>query len=133
MQLITITGRVGGNAETREAGSSNVTNFNVAVDQGYGNDKTTNWYRCAIWGDRGTKLREHIRKGDKVALTGELVIGEYQGKPQYEIRVSDIDPFMAPKQDVGGTTPRSPQPVDQELEDDVPFALIDMGLEHRVS
>jgi len=35
----------------------------------------------------------------------------------------------------GGTTPRSPQPAafDTDLDDDVPFALIDMGLERRVS
>jgi single-strand DNA-binding protein len=119
MQIITITGRVGGNAETREAGSTNVTNFNVAVDQGWGNDKTTNWYRVAIWGERGTKLRQYIMKGDKVAVTGELVIGEYNGKPQYEIRAHDLDCFMAAKSDKTAEQ-RQPEPV---LDDgsDVPF------------
>ena len=34
MQFISITGRVGGDAETRQAGSGTVTNFNCAVDQG---------------------------------------------------------------------------------------------------
>jgi single-strand DNA-binding protein len=135
MQIITITGRVGGNAETREAGSSNVTNFNVAVDQGWGNDKTTNWYRVAIWGDRGTKLREHIRKGDKLVVTGELVIGEYNGKPQYEIRAHDVDPFMAPKgdrvPDGSQGAPMQREPVD-DLADDVPFISNSIGLEHRV-
>jgi single-strand DNA-binding protein len=120
MQNITITGRVGGNAETRQAGQSNVTNFNVAVDQGWGQDKTTNWFRVAIWGERGTKLRQYILKGDKVAVTGELVIGEYNGKPQYEIRAHDVDCFMSPKAEQGATQQRQPEPA---LDDgsDVPF------------
>jgi single-strand DNA-binding protein len=135
MQIITITGRVGGNAETRDAGSSKVTNFSVAVDQGYGEGKTTNWYRVGLWGERGVKLREYIRKGDKVAVTGELTIGEYQGKPQYDVRCHDVDCFMAPKGDrvpdgsQGSSAPR--EPVD-ELEDDVPFVSANAALERRV-
>lgn len=126
MQTITITGRVGGNAETRQAGDTNVTNFNCAVDQGWGQNKQTNWFRVAIWGERGGKLQQYINKGDKVAVTGELVIGEYNGKPQYEIRAHDVDCFMSGKPEGSGAgngqradTPRQPAPAD--LDDDVPF------------
>jgi single-strand DNA-binding protein len=118
MQQITITGRVGADAETRQAGGNDVTNFNCAVDQGWGNDKQTNWFRVAIWGSRGTKLRSYIKKGDKVAVTGDLVIGEYNGKPQYEIRASDVDCFMSGKQQEGS---QQRQPAHADLEDDVPF------------
>lgn len=121
MQTITITGRVGGNAETRTAGQNNVTNFSCAVDQGWGENKTTNWFRVAIWGERGGKLQQYINKGDKVAVTGELTIGEYQGKPQYEIRAADIDCFMSGKKE----SERKPEPVGAafgtDLDDDVPF------------
>jgi single-strand DNA-binding protein len=120
MQFVSITGRVGGDAETRSAESSTVTNFNVAVDQGYGDNKQTNWFRCGLWGERGSKLAQYIKKGDKVAVTGDLVIGEYNSKPQYEIRVSDVDCFMAGKQSSGEA--RQLQPAhDTDLDDDVPF------------
>lgn len=125
MQFVSITGRVGSDAETRQAGSGNVTNFNCAVDQGWGESKQTNWFRVAIWGERGTKLAQYIKKGDKVAVTGELLIGEYNGKPQYEIRASDVDCFMAGKKD--NHTPDSqnhlndPQPTTADLDDDIPF------------
>jgi single-strand DNA-binding protein len=135
MQFISITGRVGGDAETRSAGSGTVTNFNCAVDQGWGDNKQTNWFRVAIWGDRGSKLAQYIKKGEKVAVTGELVIGDYNGKPQYEIRVAEIDPFMSGKKEGGGTAPRDPQPAhsfDAELEDDVPFITSDPAFEARV-
>jgi len=119
MQFITITGRVGGAAETRQAGSSTVTNFSCAVDQGWGDRKTTNWFRVAIWGERGTKLAQYINKGEKVTVTGELEIGEYNGKPQYEIRAADVDCFMAGKSE-GGTTPQR-EPATADMDDEVPF------------
>lgn len=127
MQFITITGRVGGDAETRQAGSSTVTSFNCAVDQGWGDRKQTNWFRVSIWGERGSKLEPYIKKGDKLTATGELVIGEYNGKPQYEVRAADVDCFMA-KREGGGTA--TPQATTQrqaanagfdDLDDDTPF------------
>lgn len=117
MQIITVTGRVGGDAETRSAGNSEVTSFNVAVDQGFGERKTTNWFRVSIWGDRGRKLAGHILKGNKIAVTGELEVGEYQGKTQLGIRASEVDPFM------GGPSPRqtTQQPQPAGLDEDPPF------------
>jgi single-strand DNA-binding protein len=129
MQTITITGRVGGNAETRQAGNGTVTNFSCAVEQGWGQNKITNWFRVAIWGERGTKLQPYIKKGEKVAVTGDLLIGEYNGKPQYEVRAADIDCFMTPKGDGGSTAGASSQGARHEqpaafgpdLDDEVPF------------
>lgn len=140
MQFISITGRVGGDAETRflQASQKSVTNFNCAVDQGWGDDKTTNWYRVAIWGDRGGKLAPYIIKGQKVCVTGELVIGEYNGKPQYEIRAADVDCFMSPKGEGQQGSPAQPARNAQamataDLDDDVPFGSADPCLEWRVS
>lgn len=120
MQTITITGRVGGDAETRQAGGTNVTNFNCAVDQGWGDKKTTNWFRVAIWGERGGKLQQYILKGQKVAVTGDLEIGEYNGKPQYEIRAHDVDCFMQAKGDAQPHQAPQRQPAPVDLDDDVP-------------
>jgi single-strand DNA-binding protein len=120
MQTITITGRVGGDAETRQAGNGTVTNFNCAVDQGWGDNKQTNWYRVAIWGDRGAKLAQYITKGEKVAVAGELTIGEYNGKPQYEIRAADVDCFMSGKKSDAQPTPQR-EPATADLDDEVPF------------
>jgi single-strand DNA-binding protein len=118
MQMIFLTGRVGGDAETRTAGSGEVTSFNLAVDQGWGERKSTNWFRVSIWGDRGRKLAGHILKGNKLAVTGELSIGEYNGKPQYEVRAHEVDPWMG-----NGSSPRNDQQSAPAMMDDseVPF------------
>lgn len=117
MQMIFLTGRVGGDAETRTAGNGEVTSFNLAVDQGWGERKMTNWFRVSIWGDRGRKIAGHILKGNKLAVTGEFSIGEYNGKPQYEVRAHECDPFM------GGASPRQAQQATTDVDDEnrVPF------------
>lgn len=119
MQIVMLTGRVGGDAEIRTAGSGEVTSFSLAVDQGWGERKSTNWFRVSIWGDRGRKIAGHILKGNKLAVTGELEIGEYQGKPQFNVRASEIDPFMGAKPS-HDAAPQA-QPAMADLDDDVPF------------
>lgn len=146
MQTIIITGRIGKDSETREVRGQNVTNFNVGVRQYAKGSETTNWYRCAIWGERGVKLSHHLTKGAKVAVTGELEISEWEGKQQLNVRVADCDPFMG--SGGGATSPGStashtggggpvnrPQPAAfaHDLDDDVPFATSSPEWEGRVS
>lgn len=100
MQQITISGRIGKDAETRDVQGSPVTSFNVAVDQGYGDRKTTNWFRVSAWGKKGAGAAPYLLKGGVVTVIGELEFGEYDGKPQYNVRASDftLPPKMASDQ-----------------------------------
>lgn len=123
MQIITLTGNVGKDPEQRTTQSGDtVTAFSVAVRQGFKQDAPTVWFRCNVWGKRGDTIRQHLSKGMKTTVVGELTIGEYQGKPQYDVRVADVD--WAPK--AGGDRPqqsssREHSPVSADLDDDVPF------------
>lgn len=130
MQIVFLTGRIGGDAEVRQAGNGEVTSFNLAVDQGWGERKTTNWFRVSIWGDRGRKLAGHILKGNKLAVTGELEVGEYNGKTQLNVRASEVDPFMGAKNDRPAATDggranhgfnHGLNNVSDDLSDEVPF------------
>ncbi len=89
---LAIAGNVGRDAETRTAGAGQVCNFSVAVN-GYdfrARKKTTTWIRVAVWGKRAEKLGELITKGSKVACSGQLEIGEYNGKAQYTLTAQDV-------------------------------------------
>jgi len=125
MNTIFFTGNVGRDAEVRTVNGTDVCNFTVAVKQGFSRDAPTEWYRVAVWGSRGSSLAQHVKKGAKVAVCGELVIGSYEGKPQYEVRAHEVDPFCGGKRDEAGTSEASRQsaPVygDDELDSDVPF------------
>lgn len=124
MNVIFFTGNVGKDAELRDVRGDKVCNFSVAVKQGYGKDAPTAWYRVEVWGKRGESLAQYVRKGGKVAVTGEFIIDEYEGKPQYRVRASDVDPFMGGKQD---DRPRSQgneqnsSAFDDDFSDSVPF------------
>lgn len=91
MQNITVAGRLGQDSKlaTTQAGKD-VLNFTVAVDQGYGDRKQTNWWRVSLWGERGRKLAQYLRKGSQVTVTGNFELGEYEGKPQLNIMANEI-------------------------------------------
>ena len=89
MQNITIDGFLSKDSETRQAGGGNVTTWNVPVRQGFGDKEQTNWFRVSIWGKRADFASKAV-KGDFIVATGALTIGEYNGKPQYEVNAADF-------------------------------------------
>lgn len=131
MQLITISGNLGREPELRSTQSGDdILNFSVGVQQGWGDKASTNWFRCSLWGKRGKTLADKMRKGSRVFVVGELTIGEYQGKPQYEIRVSELDPGKlgegsAQRSEPQGGGGGSSWTGTEDLDDDVPFARWD--------
>lgn len=90
MQQVTISGRIGKDAETRDTHGGTVTSFNVAVDQGYGERKSTNWFRVSAWGKKGAGAAPYLLKGGVVTVVGELEFSEYEGKQQLNVRASDF-------------------------------------------
>jgi single-strand DNA-binding protein len=86
----TIAGNIGRDAETRKAGSTTVTGWTVAVEQRSRDGKKTQWVDCSLWGVRGEKVADHIRKGGKICATGELSLREHNGKTYVDLNVSDF-------------------------------------------
>lgn len=129
MNVIFFTGNIRQDAESRSTRAGEVVNFSVAVQQGFGRDAETAWYRCSIWGQRGVNLLPHLKKGTKVVVMGTLKIGEYNDKPTYEVSVTEIGPFIGyPRRDDndnrGSSRPSSggrQERFDEDLDDDVPF------------
>ena len=90
MKQIVIAGNVGRAAEVRIAGQNKVTGWTVAVDDGWGDKKTTIWFDCNWWGQRGEKVAPYIGKGDKITVSGELSTREYEGKTILTVNVTDV-------------------------------------------
>src|SRR5690625_3132055 len=131
MIYVTVSGNVGRDAELRQAGGTDVLNFNVAATSGFGEREQTLWVRCALWGKRGASLAQYIKKGSRVTVIGELSTEEYNGATQLNCRVAEIklqdsaggqqpaQASSAPQQQ----TPQAPQAPSESLDfdDDVPF------------
>jgi single-strand DNA-binding protein len=138
MQKLFTTGRIGKDAELRTTQSGQqVCGFSLASDQGFGDKKTTNWFRVSLWGKRGQSLAPYLLKGGQVAVSGELEIGEWEGKPQFNINADDIDLMGGrskqdnshPNQDFTGGAGNPA--FDDGLNDSVPFATNDYRYEHK--
>lgn len=91
MQQIVIAGRLGRDAELRSTQNGDqVCGFTVAVDYRAGREKATNWWRVSLWGKRAEALAPYLLKGVSVTVSGEFSLGEYDGKPQLNIRANEI-------------------------------------------
>lgn len=123
MQNIIISGNVGKDAELRTVRDSQVLSFNVGVKNGFGKDAGSVWYRCSLWGKAAEVFAGSLKKGTKVFISGELTHDEYEGKPQFNVRVGSID--TAPRSEAGGSSTTADTSVTwdnvKDLDDDVPF------------
>jgi single-strand DNA-binding protein len=126
MQNITISGNVGKDAELRDTRDSKVLSFNVGVKNGFGKDAGSVWYRCSLWGKAAEAFAGSLKKGTKVFVSGELTHDEYEGKPQFNVRVGSIDtaPRSEAKADGGSQVQAdggSHTTWNNDLDDDCPF------------
>ena len=145
MNVWTFSGRVGADAELRTTQSGEkVLSFRVANDIGFGDRKTTQWVDCSYWGKRAEAVSSYVRKGDKITVSGEVKLEEFQrrdGTPgsKLAVRVNDLD--LAARSEGGGgggygndrdTGSRggsggganrggSKPAFDQDLDDEIPF------------
>lgn len=70
---ITLLGRVGQDCEMRYTPSGKgVASFSLAVDRGYGDKKTTQWYRVTVWEPLAESAAKLLTKGVTVLVVGEL-------------------------------------------------------------
>lgn len=111
MNVFTGIGRLGRDAEVRHTSAGNpVTTFAVAIEDGFGERKTTTWMDCAMFGDRGEKIASYIRKGDRIGVTGSIRLDTYTTRDGVEkskvaLRVQDVT-LLGGKQDSGSWAPR---------------------------
>ncbi len=89
MNTASFAGFLGRDAETKTLASGQVvTNFSIGVSTFKGQEKSTLWVACALWGERGQKLGQFLTKGSAVAVSGDVDVRAYSsnaGEPKAEI------------------------------------------------
>ena len=85
LSKIQIIGNLGRDPELRYTPSGRpVASFTVAVNQSTKNQQTgewiesTDWFRVSVWGDRGERAAESLRKGSRVFVDGRFRTREYE-------------------------------------------------------
>lgn len=110
----TISGNVGRDAEVKDFGGKNYIGINVAVNNG--KNAAPSWVKVYQYGgNQPDKFAEILRKGTGVVCTGNLKIGDYNGKPDITLWADAVE--ITKYADKQGDT----NPYDTASHDDLPF------------
>ena len=124
--MITVTayGRIGRDAELRHtANGKAVRSFSIAVDRGFSDNKTTDWYKVVEFGKRAENgLIQYLKKGTEIVVTGALEQSKWtdkQGQERLDVTIVVRDIKL-----VGGRKEQqqtAQQPPQVNLDDPLPF------------
>ena len=73
-------GRLTADPELKNVGESQVANFTVATDTGYGERKATLFMKCAAWGKQAELVNGSFKKGSKILVAGEIQPKNWENK-----------------------------------------------------
>ena len=126
---ISFLGRIGNDPELKQVGQSDMLEINVANNVGFGDRRSTNWFRCTIWGKRALSLQQHLIKGKQIFVTGQLTLREYttrEGEKRIspEVSVDQLEFISGGERNgptVQSSAPAADAPSTPETDDDMPF------------
>jgi single-strand DNA-binding protein len=84
--FIHILGHAGKDAVLRPVGDTQVANFSVAYSRKRKDKESTTWFDVSVWGKTATFIAENVKKGDPVAVMGELY-QEAWGEGKVSLRI----------------------------------------------
>ena len=87
MKKIVAIGTLGKDAEIKNLGGKDVVSFSIAVNSGFGDKKTTDWFSVITW---QVTLFPYLKKGDKVYVEGSPKFSIYNEQVQVGISSTQI-------------------------------------------
>lgn len=102
MNKIIITGNLTKQPEMRfTTNEKAVTTFDIANNEGFGDNKKTNYFKIVVWGKSAESCANYLDKGSKVLISGRLGNRSYEdkeGNKRYvtEITANDVE-FLSTK------------------------------------
>ena len=91
MNQVNLLGRCTKDPEVRYTGGDNlaVAKFSIAIDDGYGEKKRTNFIPITVFGKQAENCERFIHKGDRVGVTGKIQTGSYE-KDGRKVYTTDV-------------------------------------------
>ena len=113
------TGRTTKDIELRYTSQSQtaVGNFSLAVTEGYGDQKKTDFFNMTVWGKLAESMERYVKKGTKIVVECKAVPNQYTDKNGNKVNtvVFDVKSFEFCESKSGGNTgtpatPETPTP-----------------------
>ncbi|ULJ60817.1 single-stranded DNA-binding protein [Wielerella bovis] len=127
MSIIAVAGRVGRDAEVRATPNGKyITNFTIAETIYSNGKKKSQWFQCKMFGERGEKLAQYIKKGGAVTVYGTLEVRQYTDKQgmertAVEIAVNDVVLQGNATDNQSSSQQRQHSAPIEDIEDDIPL------------
>lgn len=67
-----------------------VANFSVAIDDGYGENKRTNFIPVVVFGKQAENCEKFLSKGRLVGVTGKIQTGSYEKADGTKVYTTDV-------------------------------------------
>ena len=94
MNSVNLLGRICGDPELKTTTNGNsVTSFTLAVDRAYtpkGQEKQTDFITCVAWRGTAEFISKYFRKGQRMAVTGELQTRQYTASDGGQRKVLEV-------------------------------------------
>ena len=118
MAIIHVLGNLTRDPELREAGSGHVCTLRLAENTFARGEKVTLYFEASVWGRRGEVAAEHLTKGSKVLVHGNLTTREYEhnGEHRVSLEIGNADWQFAGGKSDGGSAPAA-----QDDDDEISF------------
>ena len=105
---IVLSGRLGKNVELRSTtGGKSVASFSIAVDDGWGEKKSTIWVNIEVWDKTAEAVSKLVTAGKRVAVVGSLKEDVWQDKngdkkSRFKVLASRVDIIDFPEKESEG-------------------------------
>ena len=137
MNKVVLMGRLTRDPEMRHTNSGTpVTTFSIAIDNGYGDNKRTDFVNCIAWNKTAEFVSKHFTKGKMIIFIGRITTRSWEtqdGKRAYatEVVANEVnfgESKTSPQLNTPQTAAQQPMqdddddftPLDEE-DDDLPF------------
>lgn len=103
MNKVFLTGNLTRDPEYSETPSGTpVCRFSIAVNRGYGDDRTADFYNVTAWRGLAESVAKYTKKGSKIAVVGDIILRKYEtnnGETRLSVDVTAQDvEFLTPKE-----------------------------------
>lgn len=124
MNQVVLIGNLGGDPELRYTQSKKaVANFTMATKNF---DGSTEWHRIITWNKQAENVNQYLRKGSKVAISGEIHTREWKdkdGNKRYTTEVTAMRIEFLDNRKDSSVEKEEPEPMDKENWEEMPSEM----------
>ena len=85
-----LVGRITKDPEVRYSGELAIARFSLAIDDGYGEKKKTNFPSVVCFGKAAEFMGKNVRKGKLLAVSGKIQTGSYEKSDGTKVYTTEV-------------------------------------------